>query len=56
MVSSVQSYRQMCSFFYLPANVHLMRKMALNFDVFWVPIRSFEKKLYNHIFTNEEIA
>lgn len=31
-----------------------MRKVAVNFDIFWVSIRSFEKKLHNHIFTYEK--
>lgn len=29
---------------YLPADVHLVRKMALDLDVCWVSVRSFEKK------------
>lgn len=54
MAFSVQFNRQTCTFSYLPTNVHLMRKVAVNFDIFWVSVRSFEKKLHNHIFTYEK--
>lgn len=39
---TVRFNKQTCPVSYLPADVHLMRKMALDFDIFGVSIRSFE--------------
>lgn len=49
LLLTVAANKQMCPRPpYLPADVHLVRKMALDLDVCRVSVRSFEKKVQRH--------
>lgn len=44
LASNIRLNKQRCPVSYLPTDVHLIRKMALDFDILRVSIRSFERE------------